>query len=188
LIVRRMPAGWITLLFFEITDDMQIRIFTIPLYGGEKQNEEMNVFLRTHKVVDVIHSFAHEQGWSFCVKYVDSSSPGVADNVHGRKNKPDYKELLSEEQFAVFSGLRKARKEIAAADAIPAYAVFTDAELAEFCKMPSLDESSMKKVSGVGAQKVTNYGRRLLDTYMQTISQDAAAEDNAEEGSQLNLM
>jgi len=28
---------------------MQIKIFTIPIIGGEKMNEEMNVFLRSKK-------------------------------------------------------------------------------------------------------------------------------------------
>ncbi len=30
---------------------MQIQIFTIPIIGGEQINDEMNRFLRTHKVL-----------------------------------------------------------------------------------------------------------------------------------------
>lgn len=147
-------------------ENMQIKVFTVPFYGGERQNEEMNVFLRTHKVVDIEQAFSQEHGWTFCVKYVDSAAVVSADESHGKKNKPDYKEILNEKQFAMFSELRKARKEIAAAEAIPAYAVFTDAELAEFTKLHALDEASMKKVAGVGSQRVANYGKRLIDAYL----------------------
>jgi hypothetical protein len=32
---------------------MQIKIFTIPVFDGEKLNEEMNKFLRAHTIVDI---------------------------------------------------------------------------------------------------------------------------------------
>lgn len=51
---------------------MQVRIFTIPLFGGEETIEEMNKFLRGNKVVDITKSLV-QQGdvayWSFCVTY-----------------------------------------------------------------------------------------------------------------------
>ena len=46
------------------------------------------------------------------------------------KEKVDYKLVLSEADFSLFSRLREIRKQIAIADAVPAYAVFTDEELA----------------------------------------------------------
>lgn len=167
---------------------MQIKVFTVPFYGGERQNEEMNVFLRTHKVVDIEQAFSQEHGWTFCVKYVDSATVDSLNEFHGKKGKPDYKEILDAQQFALFSELRKARKEIAAAEAIPAYAVFTDAELAEFTKLHALDEASMKKVAGVGSQRVANYGKRLIEVYMRNDTEVTDAENQNQDVNDSGLM
>ena len=43
----------------------------------------------------------------------------------------DYKEILKSEDFAVFARLRDLRKEIAQAEAVPVYTVFTNEQLAQ---------------------------------------------------------
>ena len=57
---------------------MQVRIFTIPLFGGEEAIEEMNKFLRGNKVVDISKSQV-QQGdvayWSFCVTFLLGTPP-----------------------------------------------------------------------------------------------------------------
>jgi len=53
---------------------MQIKIFSIPIPGGEALNEEMNLFLRSKKVLHVDSRLVnHAQGafWCFCIKYLD---------------------------------------------------------------------------------------------------------------------
>lgn len=77
---------------------------------------------------------------------------------NGRSSKTDYKELLDAEAFERFVRMRKLRKEIADSEAIPAYAVFTDAELSEIAKLPVLDTASMLKIPGIGKKKVEKYG------------------------------
>ena len=37
----------------QIIEKMQIKLFTIPLFGGEDGIEELNKFLRGNKVVDI---------------------------------------------------------------------------------------------------------------------------------------
>ena len=44
---------------------MQIKIFTIPIMGGEKLLEEMNVFLRSKKVLQVEQHLVQEVGGLF---------------------------------------------------------------------------------------------------------------------------
>lgn len=91
---------------------MQIRIFTIPLFGGEEALEEMNKFLRGNKVVDISKNLV-QQGevtyWSFCVTYLLGIPPKTQQPVD-KKEKVDYKQILSEAEFARFVLLRTLRK------------------------------------------------------------------------------
>lgn len=142
---------------------MQYEIFTVPVLGGSEESERMNRFLRGHKVVQVDRQFVVLGDcayWSFCVNYLESATPV---SVAGEKReKVDYKNVLSEAHFKVFSQLRAYRKQIAEEDAVPAYAVFTDAELALLAQSEELTEQSMLKIDGIGKKRVEKYGAQLL--------------------------
>lgn len=145
---------------------MQIRIFTFPLETDEPRQEELNLFLRSHKVVDVRRELASSGGnafWTFCVTYLQDS---VQEQMSGGKPvKVDYKTVLDEDAFAVFSELRKIRKELAEMDAVPAYAVFTDAELAELSKSGNVSEASLSAIPGIGKKRVEKYGKTMCDKF-----------------------
>ena len=141
---------------------MQYRIFTIPITGGETETEELNRFLRANKSVKVDKELVVSGDmvyWTFCVQYL---IPPLTTPVGERKDKVDYKQVLDEKQFRVFSLLRKCRKAIADEDAIPAFAVFVDSELAEMSKMGELNEKTIASISGVGRQRVEKYAQRIL--------------------------
>lgn len=143
---------------------MQLKVFTLPTIGGEEINEELNRFLRTNKVIHIERQFyTSSEGayWTFCVSYLPYST-GVAPLVEKRE-KIDYKQVLSEEDFAVFSRLRVIRKQLAEQDAVPAYAVFTDAELAEIARLAQINEKSIQTIHGIGAKKAEKYGGQLCE-------------------------
>ena len=122
-------------------------------------NEEMNRFLRSKKILQVQnHIVNSDQGafWCFCVKYLDEYS------TERKKEKVDYREQLDEASFKRFSEMRKIRKQVAEEEAIPAYAVFTNEELAELAKIEGLTEAKMKSVKGIGGKKVEKYGHHFL--------------------------
>jgi len=53
---------------------MQIKIFTIPILGGEVLNDELNRFLRAKKVLQLesqLISQTKSGFWCFCIKYLD---------------------------------------------------------------------------------------------------------------------
>ena len=142
---------------------MQYRIFTVPVVGDDTATDDLNRFLRANKVVKVDKEVAicgDMTFWTFCVQYL---LPPLSAPVSERKGKVDYKTVLDEEQFKVFSLLRKCRKAIADEDAIPAYAVFIDAELAEMSKLAELNEKTMMAINGVGKQRVEKFANRLLE-------------------------
>ena len=145
---------------------MQIKIFTIPVLGDEQLSEEMNHFLRSHKIAGIEKSIVVNDGnsyWSFCITYLQTAVKENVLTIGERRNKTDYKNILSEEDFAKFSKLRICRKQLAERDAIPAYAVFTDAELAEIAKLPTCTLGEIRKISGIGEKKVEKYGAEICN-------------------------
>lgn len=143
---------------------MQIKIYTIPLFGNDEAVEEMNKFLRGNKVVDITKSLV-QQGdvtyWSFCVTYLLGAPPKLQQPTTERKEKVDYKQVLGDAEFARFALLRTIRKQLAEADAVPAFAVFTDAELAEMAKMEQITSKSLLTINGIGDKRVEKYGEPM---------------------------
>lgn len=78
------------------------------------------------------------------------------------KEKVDYKKVLKEEEFKIFSKLRELRKAISIEEAISAYIIFTDAELAEIAKMKDPTVNNIRKIKGIGDKKAEKYGERFL--------------------------
>jgi superfamily II DNA helicase RecQ len=144
---------------------MQIKLFNIPLTDDGTAQAELNRFLAGHKVLEVEQRFfQNEKGgcWSFCVRYIQN---GIVTETPKFKGKIDYKTILSEVHFAVFSALRDIRKVLAAEDAVPAYAVFTDEELANIAQLNEISPSNMLKIKGIGEKKVEKYGRKMAEMY-----------------------
>ena len=78
------------------------------------------------------------------------------------KSRIDYKEVLSPEDFELFSRLRELRKSIADVEGIPPYAVFTNEQLAEMARTKVKTKSDMSKINGIGDAKMKKYADRFL--------------------------
>ena len=145
---------------------MLIRVFNIPIGDTGEMQTELNRFLSCNRVLEIEqHFYQNEKGayWSFCVRYLNSNTGGY--QLQSTKQKVDYKELLNENEFAIFSKLRECRKIIAANDAVPAYAVFTDEELAGIARLPVIEVGKLISVKGIGDKKVEKYGKSILELF-----------------------
>ena len=51
---------------------MQLKIFSIPAFGSEALEEEMNKFLRTHRILQIERHFCPDNGgyWAVMVEYM----------------------------------------------------------------------------------------------------------------------
>ncbi|MBV7255267.1 DNA helicase RecQ [Pacificimonas sp. WHA3] len=76
---------------------------------------------------------------------------------------------LSAADGALFEALRGLRKEIAAAQNVPAYVVFNDATLQEMAAAQPADLDAMGRISGVGAMKLERFGAQFLDAIRQHV-------------------
>lgn len=141
---------------------MQIHIFSIPTFENVKQIDEMNVFLRGHKIIDIEKQFVcngPNEYWTFCIRYIEGV---LLPSSTERREKIDYRNVLDDATFQVFSKLRVVRKQIAETNAVPAYAVFTDEELAQIAKLTEISNENMLKIKGIGLKKVEKYGLQFL--------------------------
>lgn len=147
---------------------MQVRVFTLPLFDNAAATEELNAFLRGQKVLTIDKQQVTVDGqafWTFCVTYLLQNNAGGVAQGQPRAAKIDYKEVLDTDTFAVFSRLRSIRKQIAEQEAVPAYAVFTDSELAEIAKLENIDIVSLQTIPGIGVKRAEKYGVVLCETY-----------------------
>ena len=135
----------------------QIATFMIPVPGGDAAQEEMNAFLRSHRVLQIDKAFAGN-GWAFCVEWLDGAAAKGRDWRQGRI---DYREVLDPGTFARFARLRERRKAIAQEDAVPPYMVMSDAQMAEAAKHETLRPEDLKAIEGFGEARMEKYAARL---------------------------
>jgi superfamily II DNA helicase RecQ len=145
---------------------MQIKLFNIPITDNGTAQTELNSFLAGNKVLEVEQKFfQNEKGacWTFCVRYIQN---GIISNPSNNfKGKIDYKTILTDLEFGIFSKLREIRKILATSDAVPAYAVFTDEELANIAKLETLNITNIQTINGIGIKKVEKYGKQMIEMF-----------------------
>ena len=139
---------------------MKIRIFTIPIHGDQSQENELNSFMSGRRVISVEKHFVDagsNSAWTFCVTWTEMSEKAPV-----RKGKIDYKEVLSEQDFKIYAALRALRKEMAEKEGVPAYALFTNEQLAEMVRQHVQSKAQIGKIKGVGSARVEKYGQPFL--------------------------
>jgi superfamily II DNA helicase RecQ len=146
---------------------MPFKFFTVPIQDDGSAERALNEFLQRHRVLAVDRRWV-EQGaasfWSFCVDFLEVTTNANRSPRDGSsRNKVDYREVLSPEDFAVFARLRELRKEIAQAEAVPVYTVFTNEQLAQMVQNRAASKAALEKIAGVGNARIEKYGPRVLE-------------------------
>ena len=59
---------------------------------------------------------------------------------------------------------------------MPAYAVFTDEELAGIARLPVLEVSKLISIKGIGDKKVEKYGNQLIELFKSKIEKGEKGE------------
>lgn len=148
---------------------MAFKFFIVPIQDSESTEAELNSFLRGHKVLDVERRWV-DQGptsfWSFCIDYLEPATTG-SSRRSSRRSSIDYREVLNDEDFAVFAKLRDLRKEIARAEGVPVYAVFNNEQLAKMVQNKARTKADLEAIAGVGDARIEKYGPRFIDFFTQ---------------------
>ena len=123
---------------------MFYEFFSIPARQSRQADEpqqQLNRFLAAHAVISVDREFvnhAENSYWSFCVgvEQLKADKPRAA-----RTGSVDYKELLSAEHFSVYAHLRSLRNQMAEQQGMPAYAIFSNEQLAQMAQLSPAEQS-----------------------------------------------
>lgn len=145
---------------------MQIKVFEIFSSSQSEDEERVNVFLRSHKILKIDKEFYHNDGigcWTLFISYIENKESTLTSAHHERKPKVDYKQILGEEEFKRYVRLREIRKQLAEEEAIPAYAVFTNEELSEIARLEYLSIQELIKLKGIGEKRVEKYGVKICE-------------------------
>ena len=144
---------------------MQFRVFKIPCRGDLDLEDSFNCFLRSHRIVSVSKELAklpEGMAWCFCVEYLDLETRTSDSSLKKSKDRIDYKDVLSEEEFVLFVQLRDLRKELSLRDAVPLYTIFTNDQLAKMVQGDCNTVSDLRKIPGLGEAKIQKYADEFL--------------------------
>ncbi len=143
----------------------QFKFFVIPARSLDDE-ELLNRFLLHHRVLTVHRQFVQDgenSFWSLAVEYLAGEGKTTGQSTgQSRKNRVDYKEVLSPEDFAVFVKLREWRKEKAGQDGVPVYTIFSNEQLAGIAAQHIISKTSLRKLEGVGESRVHKYGDAVI--------------------------
>jgi superfamily II DNA helicase RecQ len=143
---------------------MSLKFFMIPVRHPSQGEEELNSFLSSHRVLAVDRRFV-EQGensyWTVCVDY-DNAVAGPGMSGFSKKGRIDYREVLPPAQFAIFAKLRDLRKQLAQAEAVPVYTIFTNEQLAEMVRRGAKSKADLEAIAGVGDSRVSKFGSQFV--------------------------
>ena len=141
---------------------MKLAFFTVPVFHPQVAQDELNGFLASHRIVALDKNFVPDGGassWAVCVGYLEGNAAAA---TAGRGGRVDYRQVLSEGDFIVYAELRSLRKEIADRDGLPAYALFTNEQLAEMVTRRAASEAALGDIPGIGKARLEKYGREFL--------------------------
>ena len=133
---------------------MQVSLFSVAP-GDSRALDELNRCLRGHRVL-TLDRHCDAGVWSFCVTW----QPGTAEALPAEK--VDYKARLDAPTFALFAKLRDVRKGLAEKENLPAYAVFTNEQLAEVARRRCAVAADLGKIDGIGTARVEKYGAAVV--------------------------
>lgn len=141
---------------------MQVKTFELTSNATEQELEAVNRFLRSHRILSIDRQFHQSSGfaqWSLFVVFQPMQDFMVSPA--SKREKPDYREILSAEEFNRFSRLRVIRKHLADAEGVPVFAIFTNEEIANIARLENIDIKSLSTVQGIGAKRLDKYGAEV---------------------------
>ncbi|HID69423.1 MAG TPA: hypothetical protein EYP35_02930 [Desulfobacterales bacterium] len=141
----------------------QIKTFRIPCYAASLEETELNSFLRSVQILTVHRDFVADGSNSFQVFTVEYFDKGTVEGNRNRKKaKVDYREILPDEDFALFARLRQWRKETAASEGTAVYTIFTNEQLAQIAGKRPENKAGLQEIAGIGTAKIDKYADTVL--------------------------
>lgn len=143
---------------------MPLKFFVVPVMHSSEFEAEVNGFLGCHKVVSIDRELV-QQGdswfWAICVEYI-SAEVAASKGTTLSRSRLDYKLILTPTEFELFSRLRTMRKEIAQAEAVPVYTLFTNEQLAQIVQRKCKTKVDLLSIEGIGEARLEKCLEQIL--------------------------
>lgn len=149
---------------------MRIKIINVSVPDFNSGEAELNQFLATHKVVALdkaLVQVGQQAYWSFVISYRSEPQSAVS-----KRAVVDYKEVLNDEDFACFAELRDLRNRLAKEEGKPAYAIFTNEQLAKLITGRVITKETMAAIAGIGDSRITHYADHFLPLLQKRLSKN----------------
>jgi len=143
----------------------QYASFFISPFSEKSVAEELNAFLRSHRIVNVEKRLIDGErgtGWVFLIEYGNDGSKNTSG---ASSQRIDYREVFNPVEYALFDKLRNLRKDAADKSGIPVYAVFTNEQLASMVKKPPKTAKDLLSINGVGESRIKQYGEMFINLF-----------------------
>jgi superfamily II DNA helicase RecQ len=150
---------------------MKFEFFSIPACSPEQGQLELNSFCGSHRIASIEKQFVangEQSYWAICVSYLDNEKKIILPG----KSKIDYREVLEERDFAIFSKLRSLRKTLAEKEGLPTYALFTNEQLADMVRDRVKSLSGLSNIAGVGKSRIDKYGKEFLEILLKEFAEN----------------
>ena len=125
---------------------MRLRFFSVTLHSPAEAEQELNRFLAGHRILAI------DQG----------GAEPVSRAPTGKRAKVDFKDVLGPDEFAVFARLTGPPQRAGRRGRVPAYAVFTNDQLADMVRRRLASAAALGEIPGIGDGRVEKHGEAFL--------------------------
>ncbi len=109
--------------------------------------------------------------WSICITWQESGDQPASKS---RQGNIDYRDVLSPDDFALYAQLRSLRQQLAKQHGVPAYALFTNQQLADMVQRRVITLGALRELDGVGEARIEKYGQHFIALIQQQHSDQSA--------------
>lgn len=147
---------------------MKHKFFKIPVANPTETEADLNAFCDQHRIGNIDKDFVADgenSFWAVCVTWSDNEGSLAGSTKRNSKTsgKIDYKEVLSDDDFTLYSRLRELRKVTAERDGIAPYNIFTNEQLAAIVQRRISSKAALQEVDGIGQTRVDKYGLAFIE-------------------------
>jgi superfamily II DNA helicase RecQ len=138
----------------------QFASFFVSPFGEASVCDELNLFLRSHRVINVEKRLVDGErgtGWLFLIEYGEALKGAVSASP-----KVDYKELLNEKEYALYNALRDLRKTLGEQQGVAVYTIFTNEQLVAMVKKHPHTKKDIAAIPGVGESRLNSYAESFI--------------------------
>ncbi len=144
---------------------MAYNFFMIPTTNSDSHVKVLNAFLNSHAIVHIDRRFVdcgENSHWVLAIEYISSYGGNSMDKKVQKRNRVEYKEILTSEEFKKYEQLREWRKKVADAESVPLYAILNNEHIADIVRSDVKTKSDLTNIKNIGEAKMQKYGDSIF--------------------------